>query len=157
MKCTTWVRPRRVQSCRPISRYEIGLSATPERWFDDIGTQAIFDYFGDVCVDLGLKEALDIGALCQYRYYPILVELTEDEQDEYLELSSKISRLMAQAESIEDEDSPLTALLIKRARLVATAENKLVELRRLMNDKRDITQALFYCGDGKVDCAATEE
>ncbi|MEM7476697.1 MAG: DNA phosphorothioation system restriction enzyme [Planctomycetota bacterium] len=134
----------------------IGLSATPERWFDEIGTQAVFDYFGDVCVDLGLKEALDIGALCKYRYYPILVELTEDEQDEYLELSSKISRLMVQAESIEDEDSPLAALLIKRARLVATAENKLVELRNLMNDKRDITQALFYCGDGKVDCDETE-
>ncbi len=135
----------------------IGLSATPERWFDDAGTQAIFDYFGDVCVELGLKEALNIGALCQYRYYPILVELTEDEQDEYLSLSVKISRLMAQADSLEDGDSPLTALLIKRARLVATAENKLIELRRLMDGKRDITQALFYCGDGAVNSPVTDE
>ena len=135
----------------------IGLSATPERWFDDVGTQAIFDYFGEVCIELGLKEALDIGALCQYRYYPILVELTEDEQDEYLDLSSRVSRLMGQAESIEDEDSPLKALLIKRARLVATAENKLIELRRLMDDKRDISHMLVYCGDGKVDCPDSDE
>ena len=135
----------------------IGLSATPDRWFDEIGTKAIYDYFGDVCIDLGLKEALEIGALCQYRYYPILVELTEDEQDEYLDLSGKISRLMARAESIEDEDSPLTALLIKRARLIASAENKLVELRDLMSQKRDIDHALFYCGDGTVDCPTSEE
>lgn len=135
----------------------IGLSATPERWFDDVGTKQIFDYFGDVCLELGLKDALDAGALCQYRYYPILVELTADEQHEYLALSGRISQLMAHAESIEDEDSPLTALLIKRARIVASAENKLVELRRLMDDKRDIGHALFYCGDGTVDHGATVE
>lgn len=135
----------------------IGLSATPERWFDDAGTKAIFEYFGDVCVELGLREALEIGALCQYRYYPIPVELTEVERDEYLELSGKISRMMAQAESIEDEDSPLSALLIKRARLVATAENKLIELRRLMANKRDISHMLVYCGDGKVESPISQD
>jgi DNA phosphorothioation system restriction enzyme len=135
----------------------IGLSATPERWFDDIGTQAIFDYFGDICIELGLKEALDAGALCKYRYYPILVELTEGEQDEYLSLSAKISRLMSKAHSIEDEDSPLTALLIKRARLVASAENKLFELRRLMESRRNINKTLFYCGDGRVDSHTSDE
>ena len=135
----------------------LGLSATPERWFDDVGTRAIFDYFGQICIDLGLQEALSIGALCHYRYFPVLVELTEDEQDEYLELSSKISRLMARDYSVEDDDSPLKALLIKRARLVATAENKLVELDRLMRDKRDISQALFYCGDGTINIGGSVE
>lgn len=138
-------------------RLRIGLSATPERWFDESGTEAIFEYFGGVCVELGLKEALQIGALCQYRYYPLLVQLTVDEQERYLELSRKISSLMAYAGSIEDEDSPLTALLIKRARLVASAENKLIELRRLMEDKLNIAHMLVYCGDGKVESPASEQ
>lgn len=58
---------------------------------------------------------------------------------------------------MEDQDSPLTALLIKRARLVATAENKLFELRRLMDGKQDISHMLVYCGDGKVDGSTSEE
>ncbi len=128
----------------------IGLSATPERWFDDTGTESVFEYFGEVCIELSLAEALDAGALCKYRYHPILVELTEDEQDEYLSISARISQLMAQAETIEDEDSPLAVLLIKRARLVATAENKLIELRKLVNQMRDISHTLFYCGDGTI-------
>lgn len=135
----------------------LGLSATPDRWFDEEGTRAIYDYFGEICIDLGLKEALDIGALCKYRYYPILVELTEDEQYEYLELSQKISRLMSQAESIEDEDSPLASLLIKRARLVATAENKVIELEKLMRGKREVSNTLFYCGDGSMSSPSTQE
>jgi superfamily II DNA or RNA helicase len=135
----------------------LGLSATPDRWFDEEGTNAIYNYFGPVCVDLGLREALKIGALCEYRYYPILVELTDEEQDEYLELSAKISKAMALADSIEDEDSPLSRLLIKRARLVATAENKVAQLEELMREKTNISNALFYCGDGAMSVGATAE
>ena len=31
----------------PIYRYRIGLSATPQRWFDDVGTSILNSYFGD--------------------------------------------------------------------------------------------------------------
>ena len=73
-------------------RWRLALSATPERWFDDEGTDAIFDYFGKVLEpEFTLEDALKCGALAPYRYYPILVELTEDEQDEYLALSKKIA------------------------------------------------------------------
>lgn len=37
--------------------YRLGLSATPERWFDDEGTDALTEYFGPVCFELGLGAA----------------------------------------------------------------------------------------------------
>jgi len=45
----------------------------------------------------------------------------------------------------------LKNLLIKRARLIGSARNKLVALRKIMESRRHITHALFYCGDGSVE------
>jgi DNA phosphorothioation system restriction enzyme len=129
----------------------LGLSATPERWFDEEGTQRLFDYFGRILEpQLGIREAIELGALTRYRYYPILVELTPDEREEYLELSAKISRFFDERED-ESKSTALNALLLKRARLVGAAANKLPALRKIADKHRNSTHMLFYCGDGQVD------
>jgi hypothetical protein len=62
----------------------LALSATPERYFDDRGTQSLFDYFGPVLApEFTLRDAIEQGALVHYLYYPILVELTESEAQTY--------------------------------------------------------------------------
>ena len=68
----------------------LGLSATPERWFDEEGTEELFGYFGATLEpELGLRDGIVYGALCPYRYYPILVELTDNERDGYLRLTAR--------------------------------------------------------------------
>jgi hypothetical protein len=53
----------------------LGLSATPERWFDDKGTQGLYNYFGTVLKpEFTLKDAMDNKALVPYTYHPIFVE-----------------------------------------------------------------------------------
>lgn len=129
----------------------LGLSATPERWFDDEGTQRLFDYFGNILEPrLGIREAIELGALTKYRYYPILIELTHDERQKYLELSAKISRMMDDGEN-EPVSATLNYLLLKRARLVGTAANKLPALREIATKYRNSSHMLFYCGDGQVE------
>ncbi len=135
----------------------LALSATPERYFDDGGTQSLFDYFGPVLQpEFTLRDAITQGALVHYLYYPMLVELTEAESIAYLKLTKKIGRSLlysqrengaADLEAIED----LKPLLMQRARLIGTAENKLTCLRELMNIRRDTTHTLFYCSDGSQD------
>lgn len=128
----------------------LALSATPERWFDEEGTEALYSYFGPVLKpEFTLRDALEAGALVPYRYYPVLVKLTDDEADEYVELSKKIGRLMN--DESEDNKHALTSLLTRRARLIGTAANKLVELRRIMENRLDTSHTLFYCGDGSVE------
>lgn len=129
----------------------LGLSATPERHFDEKGSEAIFNYFGAVLKpELTLADAIRQGALVRYLYYPILVELTEAESREYKRLTTRIGWALMNNENFENNDT-VTALLMQRARLIGTAVNKLNALRQLMKKRLNTSHTLFYCGDGTVD------
>jgi DNA phosphorothioation system restriction enzyme len=130
----------------------LALSATPERHYDEIGTQNILDYFGDILQpEFTLKDAIEQGALVHYLYYPILVELTESESERYLQLTRAISRKLIYNSSEESETTDITPLLMQRARLIGAAANKLVALKTLMETRLDTSHTLFYCGDGSSD------
>jgi DNA phosphorothioation system restriction enzyme len=133
----------------------LGLSATPERYFDELGTQSLLNYFGAVLQpEFTLSDAITQGALVRYLYYPIPIELTESESLAYSKLTQKIGRVLLYKQrengdliNIEDNED-IKSLLIQRARLVSTAENKLNALRELMLTRRESTHTLFYCSDG---------
>lgn len=146
----------RLTKCLPESvPFRLGLSATPERYFDDSGSASIFAYFGEVLEpEFTLKDAIDCGALVHYDYYPVIVELTELEAEQYIELTKKIGIAIASTDS-DFNDPSLTALLTKRARLVATAENKIPIVRSLVRPRLNQTHTLFYCGDGSVEDQST--
>ncbi|MEG4969139.1 DNA phosphorothioation system restriction enzyme [Microcoleus sp. B6-A1] len=132
----------------------LALSATPERHFDEQGTEAILDYFGQVLQpELTLADAIRQKALVHYLYYPILVELTEAETRKYSYLTKKIGWALWGDEKVEENDA-LTTLLMQRARLIGAAANKLVALRELMIHRLDTAHTLFYCGDGAIEGGA---
>ena len=128
------------------TRFRLGLSATPKRHMDDEGSQAILDYFGDVIFTYDLKDAIRDGNLTPYYYYPIFVNLTDDEETEYYALSQKISQLAASGKNIDDPDSTLKILLMKRARIISSASNKIEALKQLLIEKELIhsKRNLFY-------------
>lgn len=130
------------------AKYRLGLSATPERHLDDEGTNAIKNYLGDIIYEYSLEEAITSGKLTPYYYYPILVHLTDEEQEEYVELSKKISSIS----NYDNNESYMEILLIKRARIIASAENKIKVLKQLMIEKNltETTFNLFYCA-AKID------
>ncbi|ELS32751.1 DNA phosphorothioation system restriction enzyme, partial [Pseudanabaena catenata USMAC16] len=135
----------------------LALSATPERYFDEDGTEAIFAYFGAVIQpEFTLADAIKAGALVHYLYYPILVELTDSETDKYVDLTKKIGRAIA-FDGDRDDNEMAAALLMQRARLLGSAANKLVALRELMQQRLDTTHTLIYCGDGSAEDQVTEE
>jgi superfamily II DNA or RNA helicase len=127
----------------------LALSATPDRWFDDIGTQALRDYFGQTVFALPLKDAIGLS-LTPYYYYPTLIDLTEEEMEEYRSLSLSIARVLAR-DGFDGSDSRLTALLIKRSNLLNSAENKLDMVDKLVNRPLKMHHALFYCAPCQVD------
>jgi DNA phosphorothioation system restriction enzyme len=130
----------------------LALSATPERHYDDIGTQNILDYFGDILQpEFTLKDAIEQGALVHYLYYPILVELTESESEQYLKLTRIITRKLTYQTTDELDTPDITPLLMQRARLIGAAANKLTALKTLMETRLDTSHTLFYCGDGSSD------
>ncbi len=148
--------PRLGQSLPRNIGLRLALSATPERHFDEQGTETILDYFGPVLQpELTLADAIRQKALVHYLYYPIFVELTETETRKYSYLTKKIGWALSGDEQVEENDA-LTTLLMQRARLIGAAANKLIALRELMIHRLDTTHTLFYCGDGSVEGATRQ-
>ena len=133
-----------------VFNYRLGLSATPNRWFDESGTAALKTYFGDTVYEFSLDKAIKMGYLCPYYYHPHLVELTDEEFEAYETLTERISKLYHQVESGELSEA-LERLLIKRATLLNQAENKLEKLVELLTDEVDsLHHTLFYCASGRI-------
>ena len=141
-----------IASCLPRNiGLRLALSATPERQYDEVGTEALLDYFGAVIQpEFTLADAIKQGALARYFYYPVFVELTATEAAEYAKLTKRIGWTLSENPNFQDNDT-LTSLLTKRSRLIATAENKLNCLRELMRSRLDTSHTIFYCGDGHLE------
>jgi len=133
-------------------KFRIALSATFERYGDEEGTQNLLNYFGNTySIHYGLKKAIDNNMLSEYYYYPIIVYLTDDELDEYIDLTRKISKSIITNKFGKKEISEQAKLLLlKRTRIIAGAYNKVGELIRLLKKQQEnenqIYNTLIYCG-----------
>ncbi len=128
-------------------KYRLALSATIDRHGDPEGTSKLYEYFGEKCIEYTLKDAIDNKMLTPYFYHPIVVSLSETELEEYLDLTTKIRKNVHQdkhGKVILSEYAKM--LLIKRARIVSGAVEKIDVLRQLMKDYKDDNHMLVYCG-----------
>lgn len=131
--------------------YRLALSATPERWFDDEGTDALISYFGPVVFELGLGQAIEMGALTRYLYLPRLIELNEHETNLYVATTAQIAAHIAAGEDLKDDDpkSPLGYLLRQRSGILGHATGKLPALRSDLGARGDSWFQLIYCAEGQ--------
>lgn len=131
--------------------YRLALSATIDRHGDDDGTRFLYDYFGNVCISYGLEKAIDEKKLTPYKYYPVVVYLTDDEFSEYKRLTKEILQHTRVSRSGCVELDPYGELLaIKRSRIVAGAQNKLNAFRKCIEPYKKKTNILVYCGAASV-------
>jgi len=129
------------------ARFRLGLSATLMTKWENESMEKLKEYFKNgIVYQFSLERAIKEGLLTPYYYYPIFVELTPYEKDEYYVLSKKIGRAMAVSDNLLDNDV-LQNLLLKRARLITAAENKFETLRSMKNIIVGTQYNLFYCGD----------
>ena len=125
----------------------MALSATIDRHRDIEGTQKLRNYFGEKCIEYTLKQAINDGFLTPYYYYPIIVSLTKEELNKYLQITAKINKIfMINKISNSQNENYIKMLTIKRARIVAGASEKILTLRDLMQNYLDAEQILIYCG-----------
>lgn len=132
------------------ARFRLALSATPERWFDPAGTDALRSYFGDILIDLGLGEAIRLGALTPYRYEPVLVPLQDQEAAFYAELTRKIGAALggADPDTAAADEGVLGQLLRRRSQVLGHVRGKLPALETELAARRDSWFQLVYCAEG---------
>ena len=137
--------------------YRIGLSATPDRMFDESGTSIIKKYFGNKSFEFTIYHALHTinpltgkPFLNKFIYHPRFVFLNEDEMKQYRNLSKKI----ALAYEDEDEREEVEKLLMYRSRIIKDAENKICELSLIIDELNEelgrIKDTIIFASDEQI-------
>jgi len=151
----------RLDALLPLYTYRLGLSATPERYFDELGTQELMRFFSRVVYVFDLHRAIneinpDTGEtyLVPYEYYPIFVELTDEDMSEYSKLSRQIAILYNKKDRSKSEQLRLEQLLRERQDIIKNTQTKYPAFEALINDlakNNKIKQTLVYCSPKQIE------
>lgn len=131
-------------------KYRLALSATLDRHNDEEGTAKLYDFFGEKCIEYTLDRAIQEKKLTKYKYYPIVVTLTEEELEAYDNLSYEIGKCIVKGKNGKVKlSSRGEKLALKRSRIVAGAKNKLTLLEEVIQPYIHDKHILVYCGATK--------
>jgi superfamily II DNA or RNA helicase len=125
--------------------FRLGLSATPEIEGDFATTERLLSYFGFVCATYELKDGINDGVLCPYRYFP---------QPSYLspQLGEKYLGLLRQIENSPTNSSSLLDLYRQSRELVRTSGVQINAFKELLPalkaGGKPLSHTLVYCPPG---------
>lgn len=134
----------------------IGLSATPERQYQDDVNNTIRFFFGeksenDYTFSYSMEDAIkkEPKALCPYRYYPKIVKLTDSEFKQYVDYTRQIAAIRPKN---KEEKEIYDRLCIARQRIIHKAENKLNVFREILREeyskRKNLKYTLVYVPEG---------
>ena len=116
---------------------KIGLSATPKRIYDFEGTEALNKFFNDsppYTYSFDMQKALNKGFLTEYKYFPKIVELNENEFEEYIEISKKLLKFFDFEKGQFKKDPIVEILLLKRKNIIHKAINKISCFKSILRE-----------------------
>ena len=133
----------------------IGLSATPDRKFDDIGNKSIEDFFSDkppFVYSYTMEQAMQMGWLCKYKYYPHIVKLTDVELAEYVKKSKQLIKYFDNQTKRYKDCKEVEILLLERKRIIHKAHNKLAVFKNILDEefseRGNLKYTLVYVPEG---------
>ena len=137
----------------------LGLSATPKRWYDDIGTDIVYHYFDGIVYEFDLWEAINrinprTGKtfLTPYRYIPKFISLNEEELSEYENKSEAIIKVYEKAKEEKEKKEILERLLFQRANIIKNAHEKYRMFERILEEQNnDFEHTIVYCSPQQID------
>jgi superfamily II DNA or RNA helicase len=134
----------------------LGLSATPERKYDEQGSEAIMEFFDKEVYRYSMEEALDDGRLSPYDYYVYPARLSESEYEEYLQLTRRLLAARSDESNqgttlftnnkVDGDTRDVEMLLFRRADILKKAAAK-TDLVRTILDNHVLDRGLIYCAD----------
>jgi superfamily II DNA or RNA helicase len=147
--------PTHQRILKPEFPMRLGLSATPERHFDEEGTETIMEYFGGEVFEYAMQEALDDDRLSPYTYHTYAAPLSEEEYEDYFNLTRRILAERSSDEEgttlftnnkVDGDTDDVEQLLFARARILKKATAKTDLLGDIL-DEHPFERGLIYCAD----------
>lgn len=121
-------RIKKIKDFHPISC--LGLSATPQRYFDKSGTDFLKDFFNGIVYTYTIEQAIEDNYLCGYKYKPIICKLSGEELEKY----RKMTRLLAmEQEKTPKDKEKIKRIAMKRSKIVKKAKSKEDKIIELIN------------------------
>lgn len=127
-------------------KYKLGLSATIQR-FSESESEAIAQFFTpNETFYYGIEDAINNHFLSEYKYHPIFVRLSEDENEKFLFKSKLLAQEMNKK---EPDQETIDKLRRERSLILKQATNKMSKLREMTEGGYDFVNSVVYCGQGK--------
>lgn len=146
-------------SAAMIEQYDwrLGLSATPDRWMDELGSNLIRSFFGETVFEFSLGDAIHSinpvthrTYLVPYYLHPRFAHLTNHEMEDYVRLSQQIGRIDPE-NADPDERVHLEQLYFRRARILRDAADKEEILCDWIRKQQEqLHHAIIYCSDKQI-------
>jgi superfamily II DNA or RNA helicase len=118
----------------------LGLSATPERTYDEGFAEFVVSNLGPIVFEYTLKDAIRDGVLSALNLTNVRIPLMPDEEEEYSALTKRIGRAMNAGGS---EDS-VKSLLMARSRVSNNAAFRLPVAVRIAAQNPDAKKIIFF-------------
>ena len=141
-----------------VYKSRLGLSATPQRWFDEEGTKIIENYFNNVKFEFGIYDALTNinpltgkSFLVDYYYHPVFISLIDEEIEKYMLLSNRISKLSNMNSKSDDYSATLEKLIFDRANIQKNAYNKYSKLSEILDNIKSIKDMIIFVSPEQIE------
>lgn len=157
-ECHYFGQPNMRKSSYEHLRCKIGLSATPRRWFDEEGTEFIYNFFNDVVFEYTLEDAIRNNFLTEYEYKPLVCDLNQEEILQFEEITKKIFSLIYKKHKTKVDEDNLERWHRDRAKIIKKADSKKEKLFNILS-KKDLKTSkhiLVYCSEGESELVVSE-
>ncbi len=140
-----------------ITSERLGLSATFQRDWDELGTNKIINYFGESLdeAEYTISEGIHEKRLSQYRYLPFFAYLDQDEFDNYSDYSQRISQIYAREKANDSDNSwavgKLERLLMERAEILKKCNDKIRVYGEIVKSKPNSPYIVFADDNEQLD------
>lgn len=116
-------------------RYRLGLSATPEREYDEAGNDFLLNEIGEVIFGFTLQDAIQKGILCEFNYIPLPYVLSDEEKLKKRKIIAAFNAKKESGEPVDEKDMFTQLALVNK-----TAVNKLEEFESLISQRPELLQ-----------------
>ena len=114
-------------------RYRLGLSATPEREYDDTGNDFLLNEIGEIIFEFSLQDAIKKGILCEFNYIPLPYVLSEEEKQKKKKIIAAFNAKKENGEPYDEKDMFTQLSFVNK-----TAVDKIYEFESFIADKREL-------------------
>ena len=114
-------------------KYRLGLSATPEREYDEVGNDFLLSEIGEIIFEFSLEDAIKKGILCEFNYIPLDYKLTETEKQKKKKIIATFNAKKEKGEPYDEKDMYTQLALVNK-----TAINKIEKFEQLIASRPEL-------------------